>query len=280
MQAAFKIKRHKRSLFGLGVAIFGFSLLGAAGSALSMTVTPMVTELVTTGAASTARIQVGNETNAALPFEAKVLKITWHEDGSRTESPADDDFLVFPPQGLIGAGAHQIVRVQWLGDPQMKGSESFYLEVKQLPIQIDAKAEPSQRPVAKIQMVYDIKALMVVAPRGAKAAVRVLSAEPATLESKAPSDGAGPTSKPLPPTPAVKVVVENDGDRHALMGGVTWIFEGNGLDGKPQRIVVKSSAALAAIGVGYLPPEGGRRVLTVGVEKAFGAGPIKVSFTE
>jgi len=279
MQASVGTKKLKKYLFVVGAAVFNFSLFGLNGPAFSMTLTPMVTELATTGAASTARIQVGNETNAALPFEAKVVKITWHEDGSRTESPADEDFLVFPPQGLIGAGAHQIVRVQWLGDPQMKGSESFYLEVKQLPIQIDAKADTSQRPVAKIQMVYDIKALMVVAPRGAKAAVRVLSAEPATLESK-PSDGAAPTAKPLPPSPAVKVVLENDGQRHALMGGVTWIFEGEGLDGKPQRLVVKSSAALAAIGVGYLPPEGGRRVLTVAVEKAFGPGPIKVSFTE
>jgi fimbrial chaperone protein len=244
-----------------------------------MTVTPMVSELLTTGAASTARIQVGNDTSAPLPFEAKVVKITWHEDGSRTESPADDDFLVFPPQGLIGAGSHQVVRVQWLGDPQTKGSEAFYLEIKQLPIQIDAKADPNQRPIAKIQMIYDIKALMVVAPRGAKSSVRVLSAEAATIEGK-PPEGASPNAKPIPPSPAVKVVLENDGARHALMGGVTWIFEGNGLDGKPQRLLVKPSAALAAIGVGYLPPQGGRRVLTVSVDKAFGRGPIKVSFTE
>lgn len=279
MQVCFGRKQRQRSLIGLSAAVFGFSLLGLGQSALSMTVQPMVTELVTTGAASTARIQVGNETAAALPFEAKVLKLTWHEDGSRTELPADEDFLVFPPQGLIGAGGHQVVRVQWLGDPQMKGSESFYLEIRQLPIQIEAKADPGQRPIAKIQMVYDIKALMVVAPRGAKSAVRVLSAEPTTIQSK-PPQGAAPNVKSPPPTPAVKVVVENDGERHALMGGVNWIFEGKGLDGKPQRLVVKPSAALAAIGVGYLPPEGGRRVLTVGVEKAFGPGPIKVSFTE
>jgi len=278
MQTNYKSKKLKRSLMGLGAVVFGISLFGFGATALSMTVTPMVTELVTTGAASTARIQIGNETNAALPFEAKVIKITWNEDGSRTESPADEDFLIFPPQGLIGAGAHQVVRVQWLGDPQLKGSESFYLEIKQLPIQIDAKADPKQRPIAKIQMVYDIKALMVVAPRGAKSAVRVLSAEPATLKAE-PKPGAA-AAKPLPPSPAVKVVVENDGARHALMGGLTWIFEGADLDGKPQRIVVKPSSVLAAIGVGYLPPEGGRRILTVGVDKAFGRGPIKVSFTE
>ncbi len=34
--------------------------------------------------------------------------------------PAEEDFIVYPPQATIPKGGAQIFRVQWIGDPTVK----------------------------------------------------------------------------------------------------------------------------------------------------------------
>lgn len=256
--------------------------LGVAGSAQAMGLTPMVTEIQTQGAAATARIQIGNETQSVLPFEAHISEVHFGPNGERTETAADQDFLIFPPQGLIGAGGHQVVRVQWVGDAALPASHSYYLDVRQLPVQLNDQSDPNAPPTARVQVVYEIKALVTVSPKGAKSHVEAVSAEPATLTANSTTDSASAIAAAAesPNGAAVRVTVRNDGNRHALMGGVTWIFDGTGLDGKPQHIVVRRTAASSTVGVGYLPPQGGVRSFLVPVPKAFAPGAIRVSFTE
>src|SRR6516225_4813795 len=71
--------------------------------------------MVSIGSNSRANIQVVNDGAAPMPVEVLLKKLEIAEDGRTTESPASDDFLVFPPQAVVPAGATQSFRIQWVG---------------------------------------------------------------------------------------------------------------------------------------------------------------------
>src|SRR3569623_2639292 len=67
----------------------------------AMRVSPMVVEMQTTGPRSTARVEVQNVINGVLAFETRITRIDYDAQGKQVETPADNDFLVFPPQGTL-----------------------------------------------------------------------------------------------------------------------------------------------------------------------------------
>ncbi len=171
------IWRRLKVLPGLLAAAAMFGGFLTAVPARAMSLTPMVAEITLTGAGSSARIQVGNQGDQPMPYETHITRIDIDRDGKIVETPADADFLVFPPQGLIGAGASQTVRVQWLGDPLLKSSRSYFLEIRQLPVPFQA-GPAGDHPEVHLQFTYRIKALITVAPHGAKSRVFVESIDP------------------------------------------------------------------------------------------------------
>jgi len=247
-------------------------IVAIAGAAWAMRVSPMVSELTTTGAGSAARIEVGNVGSAALPFETRITRMEVDADGNVVETDADEDFLVFPPQGVVPTGGRQVVRVQWVGDSSIDTSRAYYLWVRQLPVATDPNT-PEDGGAVQVTVLYTMKALIVVAPPGAEPKVEVVSVTPAMVAPPAPeidpslTQGAAPP--PPPEEPGVEVVVSNTGKRYALMSGATWIIEGTDKAGQPFRREYDSGEISKTVGVGYLAPGGGRRTFklpTGGVE--------------
>lgn len=234
------------------------AVLGCAATAWAMRVSPMVAELTTTGAGSAARIEVGNVGSAALPFETMITRLDFDENGEIVETPADEQFLVFPPQGVVSVGGRQVVRVQWVGDPQLAQSEAYYLWVKQLPVATDPDARPAEGGALALTVLYTMKALLVVAPPGAAPDVKVLSVTPKRIPAPEPRAEDAPADQP-----GVEVVVANSGTRYALMSGATWIVEGMDLSGAPVRRELKGGEISALVGVGYLAPRTGRRTFQI-----------------
>lgn len=260
------------SLGRLGAAAaVAFVALTVVSAAWAMRVSPMVSELTTTGAGSAARIEVGNVGAAALPFETRITRMTVDQDGQIIETPADEDFLVFPPQGLVPVNGRQVVRVQWIGDPRIEESHAYYLWVRQLPVATDPNV-PDSGGALNVKVLYTMKALIVVAPPGAEPNVQVVSVTPAMVTPPTPEIDptlTGGTPPPPPPAePGVEVVVTNSGKRYALMSGATWIIEGTDVHGQPFSRTYAGNEVSQAVGVGYLAPSGGRRVfrLATGTE--------------
>src|SRR6185437_8563795 len=81
--------------------------------------------------------------SAALAM--RVSPIEYRNDGTITETPADDDFLIFPPQGVLLANARQVIRVQWVGPP-LDSSRAYYVSINQLPVPLDAPRPPGEAP--------------------------------------------------------------------------------------------------------------------------------------
>lgn len=276
--------RPARLLLALAAIIFAMF----ATTADAMRVSPMVVEITTRGAGSAARIEVQNVGSTALPFETRITRLEFGEDGEMIETPADEDFLVFPPQGIVPVGGRQVVRVQWIGDPDLALSRAYYVGIHQIPVDLsgdgDAAAVGGQ-----LQVVYNMKSLLTVAPPGAEPQVRVVSAAP-TMVAAAPQTavevdpalgGAATGAESQEMRPGVAVELRNTGTRYAMMSAADWTLEGTGLDGEPLRVVLSATQINEAVGVGYLAPAGGRRTFEVPTGQAFAAGrPIKVSFSQ
>lgn len=294
IQATMKrlIKRVRRP-GRLLLALSAITVMTLATTADAMRVSPMVVEITTRGAGSAARIEVQNVGSTVLPFETRITLIDFNEAGELIETPADEDFLVFPPQGIVPVGGRQVVRVQWIGDPDLALSRAYYVGIHQIPI--DLSGEGGEGAVGgQLQIVYNMKALLTVAPPGAEPQVRVVSAVPTMLAAAPQSTvevdpalagAAGAATAPAPAataemTPGVAVELRNTGTRYAMMSAADWTLEGTGADGAPLRMVISATQINQAVGVGYLAPAGGRRTFQIPTGQAFAPDrAIKVTFS-
>lgn len=252
-------------------AFVATALVAGAVSVYAMRVSPMIVEMTTTGSDAVARVEVQNLNAGRLPFETRITRLSFDEFGVPTETPADADFIVFPPQGMLPQGARQVIRLQWVGGADIPTSQAYYLSVNQLPIPIDPAAGAQ---AAQVQVVYHMKALVVVAPPGAQPNVSATSVTPMAYQPPATKAG-----DPLPPkVPGVEVTMKNTGRRHAMMSALKWVLEGKDVDGKPMRITISEEDLSRGVGSGYVPGGNGVRVFRFPVVKAFGPGPISVKF--
>lgn len=116
-------------------ALLSLSLVGASvPTASAHEVMPMRVELVPQGGSRSALVSVRNTRDLDLPFEVVVLRRITAADGTETLEPADADFLVFPPQGLVKPGSSQSVRFEYVGEQNLTESRSYLLDVREVPV--------------------------------------------------------------------------------------------------------------------------------------------------
>jgi P pilus assembly chaperone PapD len=134
----------------------------------AMTVTPIQVEMTSTGSRSHAQITVVNNSKLPLPVEATIQRATVDQNGSARTAPAGDEFLVMPPQALIAPGATQRFRVQWVGEPVIDKSESFFLYVNQIPVKLP-------KGTSGVQTVMSMGVMINVAPPQGEPALHVVA---------------------------------------------------------------------------------------------------------
>jgi fimbrial chaperone protein len=253
------------------------AMLGAVAlfmtPAIAMRVSPMVVEMESRGADAVARIEVQNINTGKLAFQTRVFRMEIDETGKMTETPADEEFLIFPPQGALSAGGRQVVRLQWVGNPELATSQAYYVSVEQLPVAFEPGSPDG--PSAQVQILYNMRALVVVAPPGAKPEVKAASVKQLSYQPPALPGG----SAEVPPmVDGVEIVLRNDGRRHAMMANFGWQLEGTDAQGKWLRVDVSPEELNRAVGTGYVPAQG-QRTFRLPVP-GFGQGPIKLSFKQ
>ena len=262
-----------RALLGFLLAI---TTLLIPTTSIAMNVSPMIVELASTGTSATGRIQVINVNKDDLPYEVRVYQIAIDDKGTLTETPADGDFIVFPPQGVLKQDQRQMVRVQWVGGA-LDASRAYYVSINQLPVTLDPAKVDKDKASVDVQMVYHMKVLVTVAPPGSAPDVSVVSAQPTLVAAAAASPTATADS---PPVPGVKVTIRNAGRRYAMLAAVSWTIEGKGLDGKPLKVVKTAEQMGQILGAGYVPALNGVRTFDVPTGTAFAAAPISVKFAD
>lgn len=173
----------------------------------AVTVAPMQVEMTSSGARSHATVSVINNSDQPLPIEANVKSMMLDENGKASTADAGDEFLVMPPQTIVPPGATQNFRIQWLGEPMLAASRSYYIFFNQVPVKQKAGA-------AAVQVVMSVGALVNVAPPQGAPALKIVE-----TGVSAP-DKAGKRH----PT----ITLQNPGNVHALVSNATVRVSGSG----------------------------------------------------
>jgi P pilus assembly chaperone PapD len=206
----------------LASAIF---IIGA-GQVYAINVQPLVLDLVSIGQNSRNAIQVVNDSAAPLPVEVVIKRLDISAEGKLTETPAGDEFLVFPPQALVPAGATQSFRVQWVGAPDIKKSQSYMFSVNQLPVQ--RKGGESG-----VQVVFNFGVIVNVAPAGAQSSLKLVEAGVGTEKERR----------------GASITVENPSAMHAYFADSSVVLEGGSW-----RQVLSPGELKQVVGFGVVQP--------------------------
>ena len=84
----------------LSAALAVLAALAFSAPALAMRMSPMVAEISVSGAGlQRAHRRRQRQRAQPMPYETHITRVEFDENGALHETPADDDFLVFPPQG-------------------------------------------------------------------------------------------------------------------------------------------------------------------------------------
>lgn len=198
----------KSSLKRLIMALAMMSL--TVNPALAVRVQPMAYDLTPSGTGASKDLRVENTSDKPMPVELKVERRQILPDGSETRTPAEDDFLIFPPQGIVPPNGFQTFRVQYVGDPAIKKTVLYVVTVVQLPI--DTSGEKS----TGVQFLFNMGTLAAVSPDGAKPQLGVADVKPSETAGK------------------LRIEVKNTGNGYARLRNGVWTLTGG--DGKVETL--------------------------------------------
>lgn len=231
--------------------ILALALTSAAAQAAR--VSPMIVEVTPTGRGSVARVELSNPTLAEFPVEVQMFRGVISEAGELELIAADDEFLVFPAQRIVAPQSQQVFRVQYIGEPEIAASEMFYMQIRQIPVQLSTTEN-------QVQVVVNFNILVNVIPEGAKPDPVVESIQPSV---RGEANG-------------IEVRMANRGTRYYTAGTVPWQISGTAIDGTPVSLRLSAQEVSKQIGVGVVAP-GRARVFFIPMEKPMTVGTTKVS---
>jgi len=160
-------------------------------------VQPMVFELEPVGSKSSTSLRIENTRQVPITVEFVANKMTMDELGNETLLPADEDFIIYPPQALIQPGKTQIARVRYIGEPLISMSQAYRISVKQLPVNLNKTG------VTGVAMLLNFNTLVNIVPSNVQPELSVSKIEVA------------PDSKWF-------VTIKNQGNRFARLSKTTW----------------------------------------------------------
>ena len=154
-------------------------ILAAAAPALAFEMTPLELGLDPAGRKSAGSFRIVNFDARPIAVEVGVFTREMTDEGSDILRPADDDFIVYPPQMIVMPGQTQTLRVQYVGDPVDGVERAYRLIAEQLPIDL---GDERDRDGGSITLLVRYVASLYVGPPSASPALRVIAAVPAPRE--------------------------------------------------------------------------------------------------
>ena len=213
---------------------------------------PIRMEFEPAGRGANQAFRLENDSSNSVPVQISMLTRQMDLDGMETNAPAEDDFLVYPPQVLLKPKQVQTVRVKWLGNPKPQKELAYRILAEQLPVDLD-KEKPSG---SKINLLVRYLGAVYIVPKGAKADV--------VLESAVPKNNS--ESKR-----GIELVLHNQGTAHAILSDL--------------RLKIQAGGKTIELGAEALPKMAGENLLA-GQKRRFALPwpeglpdePLRVSF--
>lgn len=149
--------------------IFVASLF-ASPLANALQMEPLSLVLKPAGAGANQIFSIINESNR--PIAVQFSMTTRQQQGNQeVRVPADDQFMIYPPQTIIPPQTAQKVRVQWLGDSNLQQEQAFRLIAEQVHVALDK--EPTG-----VTMLMKLVGALYVQPSKTQSNVRVDAIRP------------------------------------------------------------------------------------------------------
>lgn len=215
--------------------LFGMGLLSTNSSHAAMSVTPLGHEMVAAGKFSRSVFKVKNTGSRPLPIEVSISRVNLDTNGRISKVSADDDFYVFPPQRMIAPGAAQNFRIQWAGNPNMPQSQSYLIDVNQIPVGVSENVKLGVETVMSYTLSLNVRPM-----RG--------ESKLALIKTELARDNKG-KSRPA-------LTLQNSGNVHARLSDAVIILSADGWSKK-----LTPSSLRPTLGVGLIQPGKTRRIL-------------------
>jgi len=140
------------------------SLFSQVASALQMT--PLSVVLKPSGGGAKQSFRVTNESSKPIAVQ---FSVTTRQQLNNKEirKPADNDFMIYPPQTIIPAKSTQKVRIEWLGKGKVTKEQAYRLIAEQVHVSLDKQKQSG------INMIMTLINSLYVQPNGTRSNVQV-----------------------------------------------------------------------------------------------------------
>lgn len=172
-------------------------ILGWCVTASAYEMTPILAKLSPAGTGASRTFTIRNPSARPVAIEIAVVSRRHDLDGTERRQPDEDNFIVTPPQLVVGAGQMQNIRVQYIGPSDVDHEAAYRLLANQLPIDFEDES------ASKVMVNYNYEIALYVTPQGALPEARLVSVEAVND----PQLG-----------PVVAATVENVGNARAILG--------------------------------------------------------------
>lgn len=153
--------RNVRSLF-LALAFSLPCVLGAFElSPISLTLRPK-------GEDSNGVVRLKNPHQAPKAVQVSITTRNPDELGEETNRDDDDNFLVYPPQLILMPRETQVVRISWIGAPELKKELTYRFVAEELNVELDEAKAKEQNADSAIRLLMKYEGALYVAPEDAK----------------------------------------------------------------------------------------------------------------
>ena len=106
------------AFFAAALLLAGATFAGNAPASFAFSFEPMSTAFEASGPLSIRSFRLENDGKERISVRVSILTRKSAEDGSETNEPVSDSFLVFPSRFVIESGGTRSLKVQWRGgDP-------------------------------------------------------------------------------------------------------------------------------------------------------------------
>jgi len=228
-------------------------------AAMASRVSPMIIDMTPTGRASVGRVELTNDADRAIAYEVQMMRGDVSLTGELALTPADEQFLVFPPQSVIEANSQQVFRIQYVGEEALDASQIYYLAIRQVPVAFDEGQN-------QVQVVVNYNVLVNVVPDGTNPQPAVREAR--YVERPKQADDAADNSADTPPADAgsensqtvaetergLLVDLGNDGSRYYFAGRANWTITAQTAEGEVFELKLSGREVSQHTGVGVVGP--------------------------
>ncbi|NMH60469.1 molecular chaperone [Alteromonas ponticola] len=135
--------------------------------AVAYKVEPMTADIEPVGKRSQMTMRIHNTSPTPLTVELHPYSMNMDTAGNETTTPAEDEILIIPMTTIVPPGRSQAVMVRYLGDPVIKQSKTYRINVKQVSLPDAFSAKP------RVELLIHFNTLLNVVPKDAKPELHV-----------------------------------------------------------------------------------------------------------